>query len=110
MLLVGGDCYARRVNSLGDLILTKIVPSVRPNQLVRESLVRRLDDVIAHRLTLLHAPAGYGKTSLLTQWHEQLRGRGLQTAWITLEDNESDAGRFAEYVLATIGGGGENLP
>lgn len=103
-------CYARRVNSLGDPILTKIVPSIRPNQLVRESLVRRLDQVITHRLTLLHAPAGYGKTSLLAQWHELLLQRGLHAAWITLENDESDPARFAEYVMATLGGGGKNLP
>lgn len=106
----GRFAMLRCVNSLGDPILTKIAPSSRPHQLVRESLARRLDEVISHRLTLLHAPAGYGKTSLLTQWHEQLRQRGLDAAWITLEDDESDAKRFAEYVMATIGGGGENLP
>ncbi|MET0534575.1 MAG: LuxR C-terminal-related transcriptional regulator [Steroidobacter sp.] len=99
------------MNSLGDPILTKIAPSARPGQLARDSLVRRLDEVISHRLTLLHAPAGYGKTSLLAQWHEQLVQRGLHAAWITLEEDESDAARFAEYVMATLGGGsGENLP
>lgn len=106
----GAFAMLGRVNSLGDPILTKIAPSARPNQLVRDSLVRRLDEVISHRLTLLHAPAGYGKTSLLIQWHERLLQRGLQAAWITLENDESDAEHFAGYVMATLGGDGKNLP
>ena len=65
------------VNSLGDPILTKIAPSARPSQHVpRELLLHRLDDVVSRRLTLLHAPAGYGKTSLLAQWHRMLAERG----------------------------------
>lgn len=124
-----GVCYARnatwnydaRVNSLGNPILTKIAPSARPSQQVpRESLLRRLDAVISHRLTLLQAPAGYGKTSLLIQWHHLLVERGIEVAWLTLEEEESDPSRFAEYVMAALiegspingkdRGSGENMP
>lgn len=101
------------VNSLGDPILTKIAPSARPSQHVpRELLLQRLDDVVTRRLTLLHAPAGYGKTSLLAQWHRALAERGIEVAWLTLEEEESDAARFAEYLMAAIGGGssGESMP
>lgn len=104
------------VNSVGDPILTKIAPSARPNQQVpRETLLRRLDDVLSHRLTLLQAPAGFGKTSLLIQWHRLLVERGIEVAWLTLEEEESDASRFAEYVMAALldrreGGGGESMP
>ena len=75
------------VNSLGDPILTKIAPSARPSQQVpRETLLRRLDEVLSHRLTLLQAPAGFGKTSLLIQWQRLLVERGIQVAWLTLEE------------------------
>src|SRR5688500_18436253 len=78
------------VNSLGDPILTKIAPSARPSQHVpRELLLQRLEDVVTRRLTLLHAPAGYGKTSLLAQWHRVLMERGIEVAWLTLEEEES---------------------
>ena len=100
------------VNRLGDPILTKIAPSTRPSQqIVREGLAHRLDDVVARRLTLIHAPAGYGKTSLLVQWHRLLVERGIEVAWLTLEEEESDAARFAEYLAAAVAGGGtEGMP
>jgi LuxR family maltose regulon positive regulatory protein len=101
------------VNRLSDPILTKIAPSTRPSQqIVREGLAHRLDDVVARRLTLIHAPAGYGKTSLLVQWHRLLVERGIEVAWLTLEEEEADASRFAEYLAAAVagGGGGEGLP
>ncbi|MBL8267202.1 LuxR C-terminal-related transcriptional regulator [Steroidobacter sp.] len=105
---------ASPVNSLGDPILTKIAPSARPasQHVPRETLLHRLDEVVCHRLTLLHAPAGYGKTSLLGQWHRLLAERGIEVAWLTLEEEESDAARFAEYLMAAIGGSnsGESMP
>ena len=94
------------MNSLGDPILTKTAPSARPSQHVpRDLLLQRLADVISRRLTLVHAPAGYGKTSLLAQWHRLLVERGVEVAWLTLEEEESDAARFAEYLMVAIGGG-----
>lgn len=101
------------MNSLGDPILTKTAPSARPSQHVpRDLLIQRLADVVSRRLTLVHAPAGYGKTSLLSQWHRLLVERGVEVAWLTLEEEESDAARFAEYLMVAIGGGtnGESMP
>ena len=80
--------------------------------MARAALERRLDDVLARRLTLIHAPAGYGKTSLLAQWHHALEARGVELAWLTLEEEEADPSRFAEYLMAAIvgGGSGESMP
>ncbi len=100
-------------SSPGEPILTKIGPAAHAGQQVaRAALERRLDDVLARRLTLIHAPAGYGKTSLLAQWHHALEARGVELAWLTLEEEESDASRFAEYLMAAIvgGGSGESMP
>ena len=65
---------------LTDPIATKFVPPARAAHLVdREALVRRLDEgATSRRLTLVHAPAGYGKTSLLSQWYAMLKVRGLE--------------------------------
>lgn len=97
-----------------DPIATKFAPPVRgAHQVSRSALVRRLDEGIAtRRLTLIHAPAGYGKTSLLAQWHATLRNRGLEVIWLTLEEEESDAIRFADSLMVGIAGGrlGENAP
>jgi LuxR family transcriptional regulator, maltose regulon positive regulatory protein len=87
-----------------DPIATKFSPPVRAaHQVVRAGLLRRLDDAVSgRRLTLIHAPAGYGKTSLLTQWHRTLKERGLEVIWLTLEEEESDAVRFADSLMVGV--------
>ena len=99
-------------SSSGDPILTKVAPSARSaNQILRTGLARRLEDVVSRRLTLVHAPAGYGKTSLLALWHRLLSERGTPVAWLTPEEDESDPSRFAEYLMAALGNGpSESLP
>jgi LuxR family maltose regulon positive regulatory protein len=90
-------------SSPGDPILTKIAPAARTaQQVARASQPAWLDAVMSRRLTLVHAPAGYGKTSLLVQWHRLLEERGIRVAWLTLEEDESDVQRFAEYLVAAI--------
>lgn len=97
-----------------DPIATQFAPPVRgAHQVDRTGLLRRLDAGSgSRRLTLVHAPAGYGKTSLLAQWHALLRSRGIQVHWLTLEDEESDPIRFADTLVVGIVGGrlGENAP
>ncbi len=99
---------------LTDPIATKFAPPLRAaHQVVRDALLQRLDDAISsRRLTLVHAPAGYGKTSLLAQWHRTLKERGQEVLWLTLEEEESDAVRFADSLMVGIVGGraGENAP
>ena len=99
---------------LADPIATKFAPPVRPaHQVVRAALLRRLDEAVSsRRLTLVHAPAGYGKTSLLAQWHRALKDRSLEVIWLTLEEEESDPTRFADSLMFAIVGGrlGENAP
>ena len=51
------------------LLLTKFyVPHLRAEHVWRPRLTRRLDDVLTRRLTLVCAPAGYGKTTLIAEW------------------------------------------
>src|SRR5262245_45344925 len=89
--------------SPGNPIITKIAPSARATpQVARASVSQWLDTVMSQRLTLIHAPAGYGKTSLLVQWHRLLEERGTRVAWLTLEEEEGDAQRFAEYLVAAV--------
>jgi LuxR family maltose regulon positive regulatory protein len=98
---------------LADPIATKFDHPVRsPHQVERAALLQRLDAIASRRLTLVHAPAGYGKTSLLAQWHRTLKGRGIEVRWLTLEEEEADATRFADSLLFAIAGGrlGENTP
>ena len=91
-----------------ELIYTKVAPPVwLSNQIRRDRLLERLDASLERRLTLLHAPAGYGKTSLLSQWRERATAGGALVAWLTLEGEDGDIGRLGQYLaLAMEGEGG----
>lgn len=54
-------------------------------------------------LTLLHAPAGYGKTAVLSQWRNRLAALGARTFWLTLDEDDRDAQRFIESIAAALG-------
>ncbi|WP_294392648.1 LuxR C-terminal-related transcriptional regulator [uncultured Sphingomonas sp.] len=88
---------------MSELIHTRIAPPAwLGNQVRRDVLLARIDAALGKRLTLLHAPAGYGKTSLLSQWREQIDARGVRTAWLTLEHEDTDAVRMAQYVALAL--------
>ena len=65
----------------------------------RERLVRKLDDALGYRAAILHAPAGFGKTSLLAQWHRSLVDREIPTAWLSLDDNDRDLFHLLTYLM-----------
>ena len=78
------------------LLATKFQIPPRPRWLVqRGHLLDRLNDaILSHKVTSVAAPAGYGKTSLLTQW---ARDADAAVAWLTLGAQDSDARRFFRY-------------
>ncbi|MFP3854962.1 MAG: hypothetical protein ACLFWD_11780, partial [Anaerolineales bacterium] len=80
------------------LLRTKILIPEQPKGLIeRPELKNQLEERIpAHRLTLVSAHAGYGKTTLLAQW---ARGRSDRVAWISLSLEEDDVGSFLRYML-----------
>jgi len=82
------------------LLKTKLfAPPAHPNQVVRPRLAHRLDDGLAlgRRLTLVTAPAGYGKTTLVSAW---LHGTGRPLAWFSLDAGDNDLVRFLSYLVA----------
>jgi len=89
------------------LLTTKLnVPPPRPNLVPRLRLVERLDDGLrlGRRLVLISAPAGFGKTTLLSQWAHG-RGRshtGPYVAWLSLDEGDNDPTRFWSYVIAAL--------
>src|SRR5580658_9683894 len=66
-----------------------------PNQLERHQLLALLQQNSHAKLVLIHAPAGFGKTTLMVQWHQQLAAAGQATGWITIDPEDNDAGRFS---------------
>ena len=82
------------------LLATKLhVPRPRPQFLARPRLLERLTEATARDLTLVCAPAGFGKTSLLGDWARHSR---QPVAWLSLDGGDSDPARFWRYVAAAL--------
>jgi LuxR family maltose regulon positive regulatory protein len=91
------------------LLLTKFyVPQLRPEYLSRPQLIRRLDEALGRKFTLICAPAGYGKTTLLAEWiaarpsRAATGQRNLSLAWLSLDAADSDPARFFAYLVAAL--------
>jgi LuxR family maltose regulon positive regulatory protein len=83
-----------------DLVVTKFtIPPQPAGLLPREQLRGLLDQSRPVPLTLLAAPAGFGKTTLLAAWASQQPG---QVAWLSLEEQDNDLARFWVYVIAAL--------
>ncbi|MBV8085552.1 MAG: hypothetical protein JO247_12135, partial [Chloroflexi bacterium] len=80
--------------------LTARPPAARPGAVARPGLVRRLEDSVAAKLTLVVAPAGWGKTSLLREWW--LAGDGAERAWMSVEAAHNDPARFWAAVIEAL--------
>ncbi|GLV58091.1 hypothetical protein KDH_49250 [Dictyobacter sp. S3.2.2.5] len=90
-----------------DLLVTKFtIPPLRPILLQRAQLLSALDQSHLVPLTLLSAPAGFGKTTLLSVWARQYSGR---IAWLTLGEQDNDPIRFWTYVIAAFRYGGAQV-
>lgn len=82
------------------LIQTKLHrPRLRADLVDRPRLMSQLACGVEHRVTLISAPAGYGKTTLLCQW---LATCPHPSAWLSLDENDSDLAVFASYFVAAV--------
>lgn len=82
------------------LLATKLfVPRLRPNLVVRPRLIARLDAALHSPLTLISAPAGFGKTTLVSAW---VRGLQQPVAWLALDEADNDPARFLRYLVAAF--------
>lgn len=89
--------YASLTNPL---LATKVhVPQARPHHTSRARLTERLNDGLHHKLTLISAPLGFGKTSLLSEWASL---RQQPVAWLSLDAGDNDPPRFWAYVIASV--------
>jgi LuxR family maltose regulon positive regulatory protein len=81
------------------------VPPTRPVLVSRPRLIERLNEGMhsARKLTLISAPAGFGKTTLLTDWARQA---DRPAAWLSLDEGDDDPARFWAYLTAAL----ESLP
>lgn len=94
------------------LLTTKFhIPPPRPNLVSRPRLIDRLNSGLkdGHSLTLVSAPAGFGKTTLVTEWVNSLQAgdpagikNGTIVTWLSLDEADSDLTRFLTYFVATL--------
>ena len=94
------DQSGRRVDAAFDLVASKLMrPWVRPGTVHRSALLERLANGDAHRLVSVAAPAGYGKTTLLSQW----AARSNQTfAWVSVDEPDNDPKVLLTYVAEAL--------
>ncbi len=84
------------------LLSTKFhIPPPRPNQVRRARLTEQLNEGLrlGRRLTLVSAPAGFGKTTLISAWAS---ASGRPVAWLSLDEGDNDATQFLHYVVTAL--------
>ncbi|MEM7118160.1 MAG: LuxR C-terminal-related transcriptional regulator [Chloroflexota bacterium] len=87
------------------MLRTKLfIPQTPSGVIDRSRLVERLNRGLAGKLNLVMAPAGYGKTTLVTTWLHQLGNQPNrpQIAWLSLDENDNDIRRFFTHFVAAF--------
>lgn len=83
------------------ILTTKtFIPSPRPSFVLRRRLLEQLDGALTRPLTLISAPAGYGKTTLLSIWVNE---NDLPCGWLSLDVEDNDHSLFLNYLINTLG-------
>ena len=82
------------------ILATKLyIPTPRPKAVRRPHLIARLNQGLGNKLTLISAPAGFGKTTLLSEW---VANCGRPVAWLSLDEGDNDPVIFLAYLIAAL--------
>jgi len=94
------------------LLKTKLyIPKPRPNLVPRPELISRLNAGLNGKMTVVSAPAGFGKTTLISEWiHHMERGGKMEDelfhpssiAWLSLDEGDNDLARFLAYLITSL--------
>jgi LuxR family maltose regulon positive regulatory protein len=91
------------VPAVDALLTTKLyMPPPRRELVARPRLTARLDVGLRDALTLIMAPAGFGKSTLVREWHVLPEHANTPLAWLALDDGDNDLARFARYLVAAL--------
>ena len=89
------------------LLFTKLyVPQPRTGIVPRLRLIEQMNNGSKSKLTLISAPAGYGKTTLASEWIQQT---DIPVAWLSLDENDNDLTRFLIYFVTALRQVEENI-
>lgn len=96
-----GGCSSCYNNDMPNPInSTKLyIPAPRTRTVIRRRLTEKLNKGLHRKITLISAPAGYGKTTLVCEW---LAGCGRPAAWLSLEQGDSELTRFLTYMISAL--------
>ena len=84
------------------MLLTKLhIPFPGENLVHRSILFDKLNVGLSRKLILISAPAGFGKTTLLSDWINQHK---ISAVWFSIDDNDNDPADFLSYVIAGFQG------
>src|SRR3989304_4674260 len=84
------------------ILATKLyIPPSRPKIVLRPRLIERLNEGLSSgcKLTLISASAGFGKTTLVSEW---VASCGQPVAWLSLDEGDNDPTRFLTYLIAAL--------
>jgi LuxR family maltose regulon positive regulatory protein len=92
------------------ILVTKLfIPSIRAELVHRPDLIKRLNDGLDRKLTLISAPAGFGKTTLVSAWVDALRRDTpeqnqeiFKITWLSLDERDNDQTRFLVYLISAL--------
>ena len=85
------------------LLETKLyAPRPRPSLVHRPRLSERLNRGVESKLTLVSAPAGFGKTTLLAEWLASVPADGRSAAWLSLDQGDNEPASFWTYLIAAL--------
>ncbi len=89
------------------LLTTKLyIPPPRPNTVPRPRLLAQLTANLPHKLTLISAAAGFGKTTLLSSWLAAIKNPQAKiqnkVAWLSLDEGDNDPARFLTYLVSAL--------
>lgn len=85
------------------IIETKLAPQTIHQSIIRPRLgVGQLRELEHCKLVLVKAPAGYGKSTLLAQWHQQYADSGGQCIWLSLGPEDNEPSRFLRYIAHAL--------
>ena len=89
--------------SASNILRTKLSPPpVRVDRIFRPRLIQRFSASLERPLMLICAPAGYGKTTLLSEWLVSETGRQFSLAWFSLDEDDNDPTRFLTYLVGAL--------
>jgi LuxR family maltose regulon positive regulatory protein len=82
------------------VLATKLfVPPLRPDLVFRQRLINQLNAGLQRKLTIVSAPTGYGKTTLISSWLHETK---ISSAWLSLDEDDNDPIRFFQYFISAL--------